>query len=184
MAITTGQDILAADVLKIILPAEININTSFPALSGLQAAGYSVIESSGAGTIKPIIPILSFDDTTDEGRIWIFRMPLITSGSLYLYHAGYMAGANTTKTVKIAAQLAAIGSGDASVAAKVFAAVNSQSKAVPDAAGTYFQDSFVLTNADSITVGDWACLAVFRDVSEDDAVGDYNMTAINLMMQA
>jgi hypothetical protein len=183
MTIQAGQPILAADAFKIVLP-DINILNSIPPLSGLQSAAFSIVESSGAGTVKPVIPILSFDASTDEGRMWVFRMPLVTSGSLYVHHKGYMAGANTSKTVCISVQIAALSATDVSATAKVFAGANIKTTTVPNAAGTMWEDSVTLTNADSIAVGDWVCMAVFRDVSEDDAAGDYNMTEISLQQQA
>lgn len=185
MPLVTGQDIIVADVIKIIMPAEVNIDSMEPPLSGLQAAAYSVGQSSGAGTIKPQFGMLSFDDSTDEGRMRRFRMPLIGNGdnSIYLHYGGYMAGANTSKTICIAVQLAAVSPGDASMTAKVFAAANSKVKTVPDAAGTYFEDSIELAIDDSVAVGDWVCMVVYRDVSEDDAAGDFNMTQINLQLQ-
>ena len=181
MTIQTGQDILAADVVALGGANDVNILTSLPPLSGLQAAPLSVVESSGAGTVKPIIPILSFDDTTDEGRMWVFRAP---STTLYLHYAGYMAGANTSKTLCMAVQLAAVSPGDTGVTAKVFATVNTAAKTVPDAAGTEFDDTITLTNGDSVAVGDWVCMVVFRDVSADDAVGDFNMKQINIKVSA
>jgi len=181
MTIATGQDILAADVLALGSGNDVNILSSLPPLSGLQAAPLSFVESSGAGTIKPIIPILSFDDTTDEGRMWVFRAP---STTLYLHYAGYMAGANTSKTVCIAVQLAAVSPGDTGVTAKVFDTVNTATKTVPDDAGTEFDDTITLTNGDSVAVGDWVCMNVFRDVSADDAAGDFNMSLINIQVSA
>ena len=177
MTLIPGGEIIVAEVLALLSGGnDVNRFTSLPPLAGLQAAPFSVAESSGAGTTKPLIPMLSFDAATDEGRIWIFRA---TVADMALHYSGYMAGANTSKTVCMVAQLAAISPGDASVTAKVFAAVNSKVKTVPDAAGTQFEDTITLTNDDSVAVGDWVCLVVYRDISEDDAAGDFNMIQIN-----
>ena len=54
---------------------ELPIAGGIAPLSGIQAASLSLVESSGAGTAKPVIYMLSFDAATDEGRMWIFRMP-------------------------------------------------------------------------------------------------------------
>lgn len=147
-------------------------------LSGVQAAGLSVIESSGAGTAKPVIPIISFDDTTDEGRQFEFNMPSEFTGTLHVKIAYYMAGANVSKTVAWNAQIAAISDTDASVTAKVFGATNQSVVTCPDTAGVEDVASITMINADSVSANDSCILHVWRDVSNDDAAGDAIITGI------
>jgi len=149
------------------------------AASGLQAAAYSVVQSSGAGTIKPQYPVLAFDKDTDEGRIWSFVVPRLYGTTITVQGAFYTTV--TSGTVVFAAQLAAITDGDAGVTAKVFDTVNTDSAVtVPGTAGTEETFSITMTNADSATADDRCMLALFRDVSGDTAAADILLTRLDV----
>lgn len=149
------------------------------AVSGLQAAAYSIVQSSGAGTIKPQFPILAFDKDTDEGRIWSFTIPRLYGTTITVQGAFYTTV--TTGTVVFSAQLAAISDGDAGVTAKVFAAANSSAAVtVPGTAGNEENFSITMTNADSAVADDRCMLAFFRDVSEDTAAADILLTRLDV----
>jgi hypothetical protein len=134
-------------------------------LSGVQAAALDIAESSGAGTAKPVIYRMLFDKTTDEGRMWIFRVPDTYVSAPVLKIQYYMTGANTTKKINWNCQVACVSDGDASMTAKVFAATNAADVTVPDAAGTLDVATITLTNADSMAAGDWCCLLLWDDAS-------------------
>ena len=158
------------------------IQDSIPPLSGLQSAAVQLIESSGAGTNKPVIFEMLCDATTDEGRMWVFRCDrAIVSTSLVIDY--YMKSANVSAKVKFSAQLAALSAGDASATAKVFASANTSNPTVPDAAGTVASSTVTMTNADSIAEGDWVCLVVQRvpsDTTNDTASGDVAIVGLKL----
>ncbi len=146
-----------------------------PPLSGYTAAAIDLIESSGAGTAKPILPRILFDDTTDEARIFTFRLNWTPSSAPSLKIKYYMVGANTAKKVVFAARVAAVTAGDTSVTAKVFGSENTVNPTVPNAAGTTAETTVTLTNADSIAKGDWVNIIIYRkpsDTTNDTAVGD------------
>jgi len=162
---------------------EFDIQEAIPPLSGVNAAGIQLVESSGAGTAKPVGYELLFDDTTDEARIWLFRISRTVGATITLKAGYYMKGANTSKKVKFSAQLAAVSSGDTSVTAKVFATANTTNPTVPDAAGTKGELSITMTNNDSLTKGDWVCLFLQRvpsDTTNDTADGDVAVTDLEL----
>jgi hypothetical protein len=150
-------------------------------LSGVAAASLSLVESSGAGTAKPVIYMLSFDDSTDEGRMWVFRMPRGFGVTAKLVGSYKMGTANTSEFVVLGCQVAGVSDGDTSHSAKVFDTVNTSAQiAVPDAADTSDEFSITLTNFDSIAADDWVCLILFRDADngDDDAEGDFQLTSL------
>lgn len=149
--------------------------------SGLTASAFSQVQSSGAGTVKAEYWILSFDATTDEGRIWNGRVPRGFGSTLTVNGSFYMASA-TSGNVVLAAQIACISDADAGVTAKVLATENSSTVAVPGVAGTAKAFSITMTNADSIAAGDFFSLAFRRDADNgsDTATGDLNLLLLDL----
>lgn len=168
----TVSDFLGSTVTQktLLLPQQ-----AIPPMSGLQAAGLSLVESTAAGTYKPVIYGLSFDDSTDEGRMWLFRPPqTFTTATLKILY--YMTGANTSKNVGWVAQISAVSDTDTLFLANAFDSANTGTTACPDAAGTVDEASITLTNKDSLTVGDWACILIRRDTTvSSDATGDANL---------
>jgi hypothetical protein len=154
------------------------VQSSIPPLSGVQAAGLDLVESSGAGTAKPVIYRLLFDKDTDEGRQWIFRVPDDYGGTPAVKILYYSTGANTSKTCAFNVQVACVSDTDASMTAKVFDTTNAAVTTVPDAAGTADVASVTLTNASSMAAGDWCCLHLWRDVSADDAANDIAVNVV------
>lgn len=170
----------------------IHLNTSFyvnlfptssgdAPLSGLAAAAYSIVQSSDAGAIKPQYAILSFDASTDEGRMWDGRMARGYGGTLTVSGSFYMASA-TSGDVVLGAQIAAISNTDAGVTGKAFATVNTATVTVPGAAGTEKTFSIAMTNADSIAATDRFVVVFYRDgdAGGDTATGDLQLTALDL----
>lgn len=151
------------------------------AVSGLTAAAYSIVQSSGAGTIKPEYPILSCDAAATEGRIWDGMIGRGYGSTLTVAGSFYMASA-TSGNVVLTAQIACISDTDASVTAKVFAATNSSTVAVPGAAGTEKVFSITMTNADSVVAVDRFMLAFYREGGNgsDTATGDLQLTRLSL----
>ena len=180
---STGYTVTATDWNALVnalnaISFPITPGCAIPPLSGVQAAGLDIVESSGAGTAKPVIYRLLFDKDTDEGRMWIFRVPDVYVSTPVLKVLYYSTGANASKTFAANAQVACVSDADASMTAKVFAATNAAVTTVPDAAGTLDVASITLTNADSMAAGDWCCLHLWRDVSEDDAANDIAVVGV------
>lgn len=197
MAFTTQSTVAFGDTWSasqhnVMIANDIYLNTGFGVnlfptssgiapTSGLAAGALSQVQSSGAGTIKPEFWILSLDAATDEGRIWQGRVPRGFGSTLTISGQFYMASA-TSGNVVLAAQISCISDGDASVTAKVYATENSSTVAVPGSAGTLKAFSITMTNADSISAGDWFTLAFRRDAdnASDTATGDLQL--VNLSM--
>jgi hypothetical protein len=145
---------------------------SIPPMSSINAAALTLTESTSAGTYKPVFYRVAFDDTTDEGRMWLFRPPqTFTTATLKILY--YMSGANTSKNVGWVAYLSAISDTDTSFTANAFDSANTGTTVCPDAAGTVDEASITLTNGDSIAAGDWVCLLLRRNAAvASDATGD------------
>lgn len=196
MTFVTQNDVVFGDTWSatqhnILLNNFKHLNTSFHVplfplssghapVSGLQASAYSIVQSSGAGTIKPEYPILAFDKDTDEGRIWNGTIPRGYGSTMTISGQFYMPTV-TSGTVVLSAQIACWSDTDASASAKVFAAANSTSAiTVPGAALTIKAFSITMTNADSAAAIDSFSLALFRDVSEDSAAEDVYLKRLDL----
>lgn len=148
--------------------------------SGLQAAAYSVVQSSDAGTVKPEWPIIAFDKDTDEGRIWNGMIPrsygvtAIISGQFYMPTV-------TSGTFLPSAQIACWSDADATVTSKAFATVNNPAAiTVPGTAVTIKAFTITLTNFDSGAAIDSFSLAFWRDVSGDTAAEDVYLKRLDL----
>lgn len=160
--------------------------TALAPLSGIDVAPYSLGESSGAGTVKPLFPKISFENTADQGRMFVFKMPDSYSSGLTIEGLYSMGSANTSKAAVLNVQIAAISDGDASVDAKVFDTANQITESVPNTAGEQDAFSASLTNVDSVAAGDWVCLVIWRDYNHasDTAAGDFNLRYLGLTYNA
>lgn len=156
------------------------VNSGIAPASGLQAASYSVIQSSGAGTVKPEYPALSFDASTDEGRIWNFTLPRGYGSTITV--VGQFYSASTAGNVVLASQLAMVSDTDAGITSKVFATENTSTVAVSGTAATVTNFSITMSNADSAAAGDYAILAFRRDADSgsDTCTGDILLTRLDL----
>ncbi len=156
---------------------ELPIAGGIAPLSGLNAAALSLVESSGAGTVKPVIYQLNFDASTDEGRMWMFRMPRGFGVTATMVGSYKMAGANTDKDALLSAQIAGISDGDTH-STKVFDTVNTSLERVPDAADESDEFSITLTNFDSVVADDWVCVVLFMDTSGSNFAADFILTTL------
>ena len=160
-----------------------NNTQAYAPLSGVTAAGSEVNESSGAAVNgnKPVIPILTFIGTADEGRQWLVRWPRGYGVTATVVGSYYMTGANTSDDAIINFYVAAVSDTDASRTAKVYDTANILTLTVPDAIGTEDAFSQVLTNNDSVVKDDWVNFAMMRDgdAGGDTAdVGDLALTSL------
>lgn len=164
-------------------PIPLELSRSLAPMSGLNAAPLEQIESSDAGTFKPILHQSRFDDNTGEARMWLFKAPTQLGAGAQLKILYHMASANTSKNAVLEAYLAAISDGDTTVTAKAFDAANQLVETVPDTAGELDLATITLTNADSIAAGDWVCLMLLRagNNGSDDASGDLIVTDVEFI---
>ena len=133
-------------------------------LSGVTAAGISVVESSGAAVngLKVPIPIISFVGTADRARIWDCPWPRGYGVSAVLNGVYYMTGVNSDDEAVMESQIAATSEGDVSVTAKQYDALNQVIETVPDAVGTEGKFSIPLTNIDDVVASDWVSVSLKR----------------------
>ena len=153
--------------------------TSIPPLSGssLYGAAFEYIETSSSATYKPIFAQLRFDDTSNEGRQWIFRVPTVTGSSCTVRISGRMASPNSSKNVILGVQLACTSVGDTSGSTKSFATATTATVTVPDAANTQFGVTIPIIYSDSLATADDCTLLLYRDAATDTASGDFIMTS-------
>lgn len=139
-------------------------------LSGVTAAGISVVESSGAAvnSLKVIIPIIGFIGTADEARMWVCRWPRGYGVTAVLKGKYYMTGGNTDDEAVLEAQVAALSDTDTSATAKQYDTLNSTTVTVPDAVGTMDEFSITLTNIDSVVAADWVNISLKRNGDDGD----------------
>ncbi len=146
----------------------------------MNAAAFSTVQSAAAGTPKPEFPILSFDGSTDEGRIWSARVPRGYGGTLVL--AGMCYSTGTTGSGVFVGQIAANSDGDVVGTAKAYAAANAGTFTIPTTAYNWKAFNITLSTADSIAAGDWCNIAVWRNGSgAGDTVNgiDINVTLLD-----
>lgn len=146
------------------------------------AASLELGESSDAGTWKPVFPQLLFDDTTNEGRMWVFRAKKdMRTGGITLNLSYRLATTATSTTVKWGCQIACIGDGD-TVTSKAFdtASLKTDSHASLTA-GVQYHTTIAIAEADAdgMAEGDWVCVLLYRDAS-DTATGDAILTTLAL----
>jgi len=190
VTITTGGAITLTDERSPISP---NIETTSPfpiylwpgstayaPLSGVQAAGAEVNESSSGATAKPLLPQINFDDTIDEGRMFVFRLPEDYSGSPVIHGLYKMESANVSKDADLNIQVAAVSDTDATWSAKAFDAGNSSIFEVESAGDVAEAFSIPVTNDDSMVAGDWICLLIWMDVSDSDFADDFQLLSLEL----
>ena len=128
-------------------------------------------------------PVLAFDAGTDETAYWSFIAPQGITGTITCVVTYAMASA-TTGAVYWQAALEAITAADAvdTDATTSFDTANSGNGTVPATAGYMQQISITMTNADSITAGDYVRLSVNRDAdnASDTATGDAYLLAVEI----
>lgn len=171
----TTKKVTVAELVGSVVNQKSVITKLDPPFSGVQARGFSYIESTDAGTRKPLLRNWSFDDTTNEAAIGQFLvLQAFTTMTLKIPYR--MSGANTSKNVGWVAYVRAISDTDTSIMAKAFGSANTGTTVCPDAAGTLDVASITLTNNDSASAGDICEVWIERNAGvADDATGDANI---------
>ena len=168
------------DALNSAFRIDLTLTASIVPLSGIDGASLELVESSGAGTAKPVLYGLRFDDSTDEGRMWVAKVPRLFGGNPTLKGSYKMTGANTSKSVGLVCQVAAVSDGDTHSTVE-FDTANTLTESVPDTADESDEFEITLTNNDNMAADDWLCIILYRDVdASDDAVGDFILTSLAL----
>ena len=126
-------------------------------------------------------PELLFDTTTEEHWYWSFAMPS-NYGSAPIVDVYFKATSATSGTAAFNAKIFAVHPDAATDwdAGEFAAEQTAASETVPGVAGYLSFLSITLTNADSVAANDMVVLAVFRDVSVDNAAGDLEVPMVVL----
>lgn len=150
-------------------------------LSGVAAAPIEYVESSGGGTQKVTFMQLRYATTPNQARTFLFRLKNEV-GTPIVKIKYRMSTSVSSLNVKWNVYVAAVSSGDASMSAKAFATVNSQTDVAPATSDVAAESSVTITNADSMAEGDWICIMVERDTSVgSDHTGVAIVTDIELV---
>lgn len=139
------------------------------------APGLQRVKSS-ASAPSPHFLQLVFDASTDEMCYWQTRMPP-DYASAPVMKVQYKMASATSGAVRFEGRVAAVTPGDATdLDAEALATTNSAGDTVPSTAGYLKEASISLTNADSLTAGDFVIFSLRRDADgttgTDDAAGD------------
>lgn len=155
--------------------------TAYAPLSTIDAAGIEVNESGSTGSPLPVLPQITFDESTDEGRMFVFAMPRDYVQDPVV-RGQYKMASTSTGDVIMVAQIAALTSGDSAVSDPEFASANSVTESAPTTADDMGDFSITLTNDDGLSAGDWACLLVYRDAdnASDTSTGDLDLLTLEL----
>lgn len=143
------------------------------------------VKSSAAAPMPYFLQLL-FDAAQREQCHWQFVLPSSYASAPVLKVQYKMASA-TTGVVSLDARLSCVTPSDATdVDAKAYAAANVQTDTVPGTAGYVKEVSITLTNADSLTAGDFVNLYLARDgaAGADTAAGDMEVVAVNFSFTA
>lgn len=146
------------------------------------APGLTRVKSSAAAP-SPYFLQLLFDATSEEQCYWQFRMPADYI-STPIAKIQYKMASATTGGVAFECRIAAVTDGDATdVDAKAFAAANVGTATVPGTAGHIDEVSVTMTNADSLTAGDFVVFYLNRDPAHgsDTAAGDAEVVSATLL---
>jgi len=126
--------------------------------------------------------VLAYDATTNETAYWTFAAPQGVTTPLTAIVSYIMASA-TSNDVDVDGALECVTDGDSTDldAGTSFDSVNStDNTTVPGTAGYLDQISITLTNADSITAGDYCRFSLARDATNDTATGDMYVLLVEL----
>ncbi|MEV6297848.1 hypothetical protein AB0M02_00410 [Actinoplanes sp. NPDC051861] len=145
------------------------------------APGLAMTKSSATAPGIYVLKAL-FDATNEEWCCWQLRMPDDYASGLTAKIQYAMASA-TSGGVAWDVRISATSDGDAQdVDAQDFASANVGTATVPGTAGYLDEVSISLTNADSVTAGDFVVVRLARDVANgsDTATGDAELLALAL----
>jgi hypothetical protein len=139
---------------------------------------------SSAGAPMPYFYQLNFDAAQREQVSWQFVMPPNYLNTP-IVKVQYKMLSATSGNVIWDSRIAAVTPGDATdVDAKAFAAANSVTDTVPGTAGHMKEASVTMTNADSLTAGDFVIVYLARDGATDTAAGDAEVLSVTLSYTA
>lgn len=125
-------------------------------------------------------PYLTFDDTTDELCLWLFRLPADYASGLTI-KAQYSMASATSNVVAIRTEVMAIADGE-DIDTDNFSAVEASADAtVPATAGLMDEISDAL-GTPTVAAGDYICLRLGREnaTSGTNATGDMEVWVVAL----
>jgi len=155
---------------------------------GINAAAYSEANSATADTLKPMMCAVSYDPDTDEGRVWVGRVPRLFGGNPVLKGSFYISGAQpvTVEYAKMVCLVSAVSDGDKqndnNFDSENSALIDTHFGAAPAGARNSKEFEITLTNNDSMAADDFLCIMLYRDADDggDDATGEFILTSLSL----
>lgn len=158
----------------------------FPAEAGIPpAANYATLDvRAGSGVI---VPVLDFDDTTDETIYFKGLMPLHYAGGGVTVTVHWMATSATSGTISLDVAFMSVTDDADDVDTKAFAAVNNANPTTASATGEVDYATVTFTDGadmDSVAAGEVFFLKVTRDAdgttSTDNLSGDMELVAVSI----
>lgn len=150
----------------------------FPLGAEFPASNYATLDTRNTRAC------LDFDTSADEAAYWHFFLPEDYGGGGLTITLEYAASSATSGTIMWAAQIERIGDELLDLDSDSLAAANTSSaETVPAAAGTAATNTITFTDGadmDSLAAGEFCRIAIFRDVSGDNAAGDAELYGVKI----
>lgn len=159
------------------------IYQEFGPYDGVPPASNPATLEAVAGT-NFVVPSLAFDAGTDEAVLFFFRAVNYGSGNITI-DIDWYAGTASSGDVIWGAQIAAItpDTDTQDIETDAFATANTVTDShLGTTAQRLHRASITLSNLDSIAVGDWCCLKIYRDAdnASDTMTGDALLTKLTI----
>lgn len=133
------------------------------------------------------IPVLDFDDTTDESAEFGLFMPRHYDGGGITVTVGWMATTATTGTISLDVAFKSISDDADDVDTKAYAAANNANPTTASASGEVDYTTITFTDGadmDSVAAGEYFRMKVLRDAdgttSTDDLSGDMELLFVEI----
>jgi hypothetical protein len=154
----------------------------FDALSGhAPASNYATHD------VRNVVPVLDFDDTTDESIEFGGLMPRTYAGGGITVTVGWMATTATTGTISLDVGFKSVSDDADDLDTKAFAAVNNANPTTASASGEVDYATIAFTDGadmDSVAAGEYFRMIVTRDAdgttSTDNMTGDMELVFVEI----
>ena len=154
----------------------------FTALHGEPpASNYATLDTRNA------VPVLDFDDTTDESIVFSAFMPRHYDGGGFTVTVGWMATSATSGTISLDVSWMSVSDDADDLDSKSFAAANNANPTAASASGEVDYATVTFTDgadSDSVAAGEYFRLKVTRDAdgttSTDDMAGDMELVFVEI----
>lgn len=153
--------------------------------SGMTGAARDYLTSSSTDTFVPAWPVLRYDASTDEGRMWTFKIPPDYGGTLELKATAHMDSASTDDDVYFVVYCAVQNVDDTGIEAQSFGVPVFIVVPVPDVADKLFEIHVIdiATIYTEIAAGSVVTLLLVREGSNvlDTAESDVIISSVEMI---